>query len=128
MISPRDRIQEEHLSPMNVKYEPLPGSRKIYKSSAKYPDLRVPAREVALSDSVDPQNNRTANPAVELYDTSGPYTDPDKTVEQVVKEAVGRIGENVSVRRFARFVLGEGLNKKADDFAAEVAELTGGKA
>ncbi|MCA9771242.1 MAG: translation elongation factor Ts, partial [Myxococcales bacterium] len=54
--------------------------------------------------------------------------DPDKTVEQVVKEAVGRIGENVSVRRFARFVLGEGLNKKADDFAAEVAELTGGKA
>ncbi|MCA9393056.1 MAG: phosphomethylpyrimidine synthase ThiC [Candidatus Omnitrophica bacterium] len=81
MISPRDRIQEEHLSPMNVKYEPLPGSRKIYKSSAKYPDLRVPAREVALSDSVDPQNNRTANPAVELYDTSGPYTDPDKTVD-----------------------------------------------
>ncbi|MCB9722081.1 MAG: phosphomethylpyrimidine synthase ThiC [Candidatus Omnitrophica bacterium] len=66
---------------MNVKYQPLPGSRKIYKSSAKHPDLRVPAREVTLSDSVDPHNNRTANPPVELYDTSGPYTDPDKTVD-----------------------------------------------
>lgn len=50
--------------------------------------------------------------------------DDDKTVEQVLTDAVARIGENIRVRRFARFVLGEGLEKKADDFAAEVASMT----
>jgi elongation factor Ts len=39
-----------------------------------------------------------------------PYVkDPDKTVGQLIAEAVGRIGENIQVRRFARFVLGEEL-------------------
>ena len=33
--------------------------------------------------------------------------DPDKTVGQLVNEAVGKIGENIQLRRFARFVLGE---------------------
>lgn len=38
-----------------------------------------------------------------------PYVrDPDKTVGQLISDAVGRIGENIQVRRFARFVLGEG--------------------
>lgn len=51
--------------------------------------------------------------------------DPDKTIEQLLKEKVGTIGENLTIRRFARFVLGEGLEKKSDDFAAEVAKMTG---
>lgn len=49
--------------------------------------------------------------------------DDSKTVEQVLTDSVARIGENIKVRRFARFVLGEGLEKKADDFAAEVASM-----
>lgn len=51
--------------------------------------------------------------------------DDTKTVDQVVKEAVATIGENIQVRRFTRFVMGEGLQKKADDFAAEVAAQAG---
>ena len=51
--------------------------------------------------------------------------DEDKTVGDVVTEAVARIGENIRVRRFTRFVLGEGLEKKQDDFVAEVAAMTG---
>jgi len=47
--------------------------------------------------------------------------DPDKTVQQLVSEKIVKIGENIQVRRFARFKLGEGIEKKADDFAAEVA-------
>ena len=35
--------------------------------------------------------------------------DPSKTVEQLVKEAIAALGENISIRRFTRFVLGEGL-------------------
>ena len=49
----------------------------------------------------------------------------DKTVEQVVQDAVATIGENIKVRRFSRFVLGEGLEKRSDDFAAEVAAQVG---
>lgn len=51
--------------------------------------------------------------------------DDKKTVGEMLGEAVGRIGENIQIRRFSRFVLGEGLEKRSDDFAAEVASMTG---
>ena len=38
------------------------------------------------------------------------------------------IGENIQVRRYTRYTLGEGIEKKVSDFAAEVAAQTGGKA
>lgn len=46
--------------------------------------------------------------------------DPDRTVEDVIKSAIAKIGENISVRRFVRFERGEGLEKRSNDFAAEV--------
>jgi len=52
--------------------------------------------------------------------------DPDRTVGQLIAERVGKIGENIKVRRFARFKLGEGIEKRADDFAAEVMAQAGG--
>lgn len=55
-----------------------------------------------------------------------PFVKDDKqTVGQMLTESVARIGENIQVRRFARYVLGEGLEKRADDFAAEVAKTAG---
>jgi elongation factor Ts len=50
---------------------------------------------------------------------------PDKTIEQLQQELVAKIGENIKIRRFTRFELGEGLEKKKDDFAAEVAKQAG---
>ena len=50
---------------------------------------------------------------------------PDKTIEQLQQELIAKIGENIRIRRFARFELGEGLEKKSSDFAAEVAEAAG---
>lgn len=52
--------------------------------------------------------------------------DDKLTVGEMLGQAVGKIGENIKVRRFARFVLGEGLEKKTDDLASEVAKMTGG--
>ncbi|GMV43646.1 MAG: hypothetical protein AMXMBFR64_53620 [Myxococcales bacterium] len=52
--------------------------------------------------------------------------DPDKTVRELLTAAVSKIGENIKVRRFARYALGEGLEKRSDDFAAEVAAAAGG--
>ncbi|MGR6836128.1 translation elongation factor Ts [Syntrophomonas erecta] len=46
--------------------------------------------------------------------------DPDKSVQELVHENVARIGENISIRRFARFEVGEGIEKDTEDFAAEV--------
>jgi elongation factor Ts len=48
--------------------------------------------------------------------------DPNITVAELIRDKMLTIGENIKVRRFARFVLGEGLEKKEVDFAAEVAE------
>jgi len=53
--------------------------------------------------------------------------DDSKTIDQLVKESVATLGENIQVRRFARFVMGEGLKKKEDDFAASVAQAAGVK-
>ncbi len=48
--------------------------------------------------------------------------DEDKTVEQMLVQASAEIGEKVTLRRFARYELGEGIEKKACDFVGEVAE------
>ncbi|KAK9804532.1 hypothetical protein WJX73_005435 [Symbiochloris irregularis] len=54
--------------------------------------------------------------------------DTNKTVQQYIKEAIAALGENIQVRRFVRYNLGEGLEKKSQDFAAEVAAQTQGAA
>ncbi len=45
---------------------------------------------------------------------------PEVTVGQLINEKIAKIGENIRVRRFSRFRLGEGLEKRKDDFAQEV--------
>ncbi|MDD4495508.1 MAG: translation elongation factor Ts, partial [Eubacteriales bacterium] len=46
--------------------------------------------------------------------------DPDKTIGQLVNERIAAIGEKISIRRFARFEKGEGIEKRSEDFADEV--------
>lgn len=47
--------------------------------------------------------------------------DPDKTVGELLNEKIAKIGENLNIRRFTRFEVGEGLEKKEENFAEEVA-------
>ncbi|MEK7855527.1 MAG: translation elongation factor Ts [Acidobacteriota bacterium] len=51
--------------------------------------------------------------------------DPSKTVGELVTEKIASIKENISIRRFTRYKMGEGIEKKTDDFAAEVASMVG---
>merc|ERR1712176_1721591 len=53
--------------------------------------------------------------------------DTTKTVREAITESIASIGENIKVRRFSRYVLGEGIEKKTVDFAAEVEEQTKAK-
>ena len=46
--------------------------------------------------------------------------DPSKTIKDIVNEAVLTIGEKISIRRFTRYEMGEGLEKRSDNFAEEV--------
>jgi elongation factor Ts len=55
-----------------------------------------------------------------------PYIrDQNMTVDELVKQAIAQLGENIQVRRFERFVLGEGIEKEESNFAEEVASQVG---
>jgi phosphomethylpyrimidine synthase len=58
--------------PIKVENSPIPGSRKVYETGVRFPDIRVPFREVALHESAN-------EPPVTIYDSSGPYTDENFT-------------------------------------------------
>jgi len=46
--------------------------------------------------------------------------DTDKSIKDLVSEKIGEIGEKISIRRFTRYEMGEGLEKRKDDFVEEV--------
>jgi len=51
---------------------------------------------------------------------------PDISVQDLINELTIKVGEKIDIRRFVKFNLGEGIEKKVDDFASEVAKMTGG--
>src|SRR5438067_9522112 len=59
----------------------------------------------------------------------GFFRDPDgkRSVQDVLNEAVAVIGENIQIRRYMRYALGEGLTKETKDFAAEVSAAVAGQ-
>jgi phosphomethylpyrimidine synthase len=67
-------IHDRELKTPEVTTGALPASRKVYVSPDSAPDLRVPIREIALSDAAK-------EAPLPVYDTSGPYTDPDVKID-----------------------------------------------
>ena len=58
----------------DITTDPLPASRKIYVGGEIHPEVQVPMREISLHETAK-------EPPVVVYDTSGPYTDPTKTID-----------------------------------------------
>lgn len=52
-------------------------------------------------------------------------SEDSQTVEEMIKSAIAEFGENIKIRRFIRYEMGEGLEKRSEDFAAEVAAQMG---
>ena len=71
-ITAPESLTHSHPRP-SISTEPLPNSNKTYIAGTQFPDIRVPFREVQLSKT-------SANESIFLYDTSGPYTDPDISI------------------------------------------------
>jgi len=65
---------------IEITQEPIPGSRKIFINGKLFP-LKVAMREVSLADTLNDDGTIFKNEPVILYDTSGPFTDPDYTVD-----------------------------------------------
>ncbi|MBP9956813.1 MAG: phosphomethylpyrimidine synthase ThiC, partial [Pseudomonas sp.] len=59
--------------------QPLPNSRKVYVQGSR-PDIRVPMREISLADTPTDFGGEKNAPVL-VYDTSGPYTDPNVTID-----------------------------------------------
>jgi phosphomethylpyrimidine synthase len=72
--SKKMNIHDPKLATPKVTTGPLPASRKTYARPDAAPDLRVPVREILLTETAD-------EPPLPVYDTTGPYTDPDVSID-----------------------------------------------
>ena len=102
--------------------------RREEMDTSKVESERVLLREKALAEGkpekmvdkiVDGQINKFYSESVLLEQKF--VKDDKKSIEQIQQELVAKLGENIKIRRFTRYELGEGLEKKSEDFAAEVA-------
>jgi elongation factor Ts len=110
---PRFVVREE------VTQDVLEAERRIYREQA----LESGKPENVVDRIVEGKLGKFYSESVLLEQ---PYIkDTDKTVQQLLAEKIAKIGENIQVRRFVRYELGEGLEKREDDFAAEVAAQAG---
>ena len=73
-----------HLETANVTTGPLPASRKIHVAGRLHPGIRVPLREIALEPSAK-------EPPVRVYDTTGPYTDPNARIDAMTDYAARNV-------------------------------------
>lgn len=65
---------------LSIYNKPIPGSRKIYKNGQLF-DIKVPMREIILSDTIKADGTVLKNNPVIVYDTTGPYTDTNQTTD-----------------------------------------------
>ena len=101
----------------------LEKEREITREQLKNDPKNANKPEDVLAKIVDGRLNKFYEENV-LVDQ--PFVkDPSKTIGELVTEKIASIKENITVRRFTRYKMGEGIEKKVDDFAAEVASMVG---
>src|SRR5918999_3076402 len=98
--------------------------REIARAQAKNDPKNANKPDQVIDKIVEGRLNKFYEEAVLL---DQPFVkDPAKTVGELVTEKVAKTGEKVTIRRFARYKMGEGLSKRDDDFGDEVAKLAQG--
>ena len=102
----------------------LDKEREIARAQAMNDPKNANKPEQVIDKIVEGRINKYYEEAVLL---DQPFVkEPSKTVQELVTEKIATIKENITVRRFTRFKMGEGIEKRADDFGDEVAQLAGG--
>ena len=111
-------------NPSYVRREEVP-AEEIAKEKEIYKDqARASGKPEQIIDKIAEGKLVSFYQMACLYDQAF-VKDPSQTVEQLINSVVGKIGENIRVRRFVRFKTGEGLEKRSTDLAGEVAAALG---
>ena len=112
------------LSPQYVRREEVPAQiveheKEIYAAHAKESGKPEQVRQKMVDGKLEKFFK-------EICLLEQPFVkNPDQSVEKLIVESVAKLGENITVRRFARFKVGEGIEKETTDFASEVAAFQG---
>src|SRR5215468_5372604 len=111
-------------NPLYVKREDVPGEvlekeKEIYKDQA-----HAAGKPANIVDKIAEGKLESYYEMACLYDQKF-VKDPNITVKDLINNLVGKVGENIQVRRFSRFKTGEGLEKRSTDLAGDVAAALG---
>ena len=105
----------------DVPTDALDKEREIAKAQAKNDPKNASKPDAVIDKIVEGRINKFYEEAV-LMDQ--PFVKaPEKTVAELVTEKVAKTGERITIRRFTRYKMGEGLERRAEDFSSEVASL-----
>jgi elongation factor Ts len=102
----------------------LEKEREIVREQAKNDPKNANKPEQVIEKIVEGRLNKFYEESVLL---DQPFVKaPEKTINELLTEKVAATGERITVRRFSRYKMGEGIQKREDDFGGEVAALAGG--
>jgi len=115
--------EPRYVSRDEVNSETLDKEREIARAQAKNDPKNANKPDQVIDKIVEGRLNKFYEEFVLL---DQPFIkDPAQTVGELVTEKIAKTGEKVTIRRFARYKMGEGLSKREDDFQDEVAKLAG---
>ena len=115
--------EPRYISREEVAAEVLDKEREIARAQAKNDPKNASKPDQVIDRIVEGRLNKFFEEVVLL---DQPFIkDPAKTVAELVTDKIAKIGETITIRRFARYKMGEGLIKRDDDFGDEVAKLAG---
>ncbi len=109
----------------DVPADDIAKERQIALAQAKNDPKNANKPEQVFEEIVEGRLNKFYEEVVLL---DQPFVkDPAKTIGELVTEKIAKSGEKITIRRFTRYKMGEGLAKRDDDFGGEVAALAGGQ-
>jgi elongation factor Ts len=115
--------EPRYVSREDVTPETIDKEREIAQAQAKNDPKNANKSEQVLDKIVEGRLNKFYEEFVLL---DQPFIkDPARTVGELLTESIAAIRESISIRRFARYKMGEGIAKRDDDFGDEVAKLAG---
>ena len=115
--------EPRYVSRTEVPAEDLDKEREIARAQAKNDPKNASKPDQVIDKIVEGRLHKFYEESVLL---DQPFVkDPAKTVGELVTEKVAKTGEKISIRRFSRYKMGEGLERRDEDFGGEVASLIG---
>ncbi|MFN2512635.1 MAG: translation elongation factor Ts [Pyrinomonadaceae bacterium] len=115
--------EPRYVSQQDVPGEALEKEREIARAQARNDPKNVSKPDQVIDKIVEGRLHKFYEENV-LMDQ--PFVkDPAKTISELVTEKVAKTGEKITIRRFTRYKMGEGLERRDEDFGGEVASLIG---